>query len=113
MASRQHSLMPASDAYEPLAQALDDLIAVASGEGELDEDQNASLMSALVEAVPSLEPDEVRVLHEKLECAMAAIHARQVLVAEKLGEIKHSRRALSSYDHIKTFDKEQRLYRRA
>ena len=70
-------------------------------------------MAALVEAVPSLHPDQVRVLHEKLECAMAAVHTRQERIAEKLGEIKHSRRALSSYDHIKTFDKEQRLYRRA
>ena len=51
-------------------------------------------------------------------CSMASwssdtFQRRRDEVTKSLGEIKHSRRALSSYDHIKTFDKEQRIYRRA
>jgi|GEM_PF-4941910 len=99
--------------FEYLSSALDGLISAAAGEGELDEAEHERLMVELVEAVPHLEVAQVRILHEKLEYAMAAVQDRQEAVAEKLGEIKHSRRALSSYDHIKTFDKEQRLYRRA
>ena len=64
-------------------------------------------MQALEESVPTLEVHEVRVLHGKLEQAMLAFQRRRDEVAESLGEIKRSRRALSSYDHIKTFDKEQ------
>ena len=113
MASRLRSLMKDSHSYETLSAALDDLIAAAAGGDELDEAEHETLMVSLVEAVPMLETAQVRSLHEKLETAMRAFEERRDLVAERLGEIKHSRRALSSYDHIKTFDKEQRLYRRA
>ena len=99
--------------YEQLADALDALIVAATGGEDLDEQGHAELMAALVEAVPSLPEREVQLLHDKLECAMQAIRVRQDQVAEGLCEIKGSKRALQGYDHIKSFDKEQRLYRRA
>ena len=113
MASSRPSQMQGRRSYDDLARALDDLISAAGGEGDLDEEAHAILMRALEESVPTLEVHEVRVLHGKLEQAMLVFQRRRDEVAESLGEIKRSRRALSSYDHIKTFDKEQRLYRRA
>ena len=96
--------------YEALSRGLDDLISAASGEDELDERENEALMGALMDAVPALASQEVRALQVKLERAMEAIQRRCDAVAERLGEIKHSRRALNSYDHIKTFDKEPVSY---
>jgi hypothetical protein len=99
--------------YEQLADALDAFIAAVAGGEDLDEQGHADLMAALVEAVPSLPERQVQSLHDKLECAMQAVRVRQDQVSEGLSEIKGSKRALQGYDHIKPFDKEQRLYRRA
>ena len=104
--------MQVNHTFDTLSVALDDLIR-AAGDGDIDQDATVAVMVALEETVPTLMLSEVRVLHEKLERAMAVVQNRRDELADKLGEIKHSRRALSSYDHIRTFDKEQRLYRRA
>ena len=113
MDSSRPSPMQGRHSYDDLAQALDGLISAAGGEVDIDEEAHAGLMQALEHSVPTLQVHEVRALYGKLEEAMLAFKRRRDEVAESLSEIKRSRRALSSYDHIKTFDKEQRLYRRA
>ena len=104
--------MQGEHSYETLSAALDELV-LSARDGQLDPVGNDALMAALEETVPTLKREEVHQLHEKLELAMSAVQGHRDQLAEKLGEIKHSRRALNSYDHIRTFDKEQRLYRRA
>jgi hypothetical protein len=79
----------------------------------IDQDAVNGLLMSVQDAMPVLERGEATALLAIVDQAVVKIVHCQAEIDAALGEIQHSRRALSGYDHIKTHDTQQRLFRRA
>jgi len=112
MASKPRSRM-GREMFERLCEDLRALKERAKAEEGIDEAAVAGLMEQLEAATTALAREEIEQLQLLLVDAMAVVEDRMTWVADELCEIKQSRRALQGYDHIRNFDTEQRLYRRA